>query len=253
MAPRRGESAAEAAGALFAALATEVEALPGATALANTRVEYLLANAAWLAPGAGPGRETLDATVAWYGARGLPAAWVRSVVREGRTPGRGDGSAATDRFALWALADAPRNPAAAGAPAEGVPTGVTVEQIGWAHTRPFGEIVAAAFARPELAVPVAADLTRALQADPTLRAFLVYAPRDPQGGPVGGALAYPHAAYLAGFVLGGERAALRRRLVEDARDAALSPLLVAPLAPNESGRDDRRPLAVLERRWTPAG
>ncbi len=179
--------------AFWSLLAEEKADLAGGWALANRDVPYLLSNAAWYAKA-----ERLGEVVPWCEARGLPPAVT--------VPG----------------ASAPQ-PAlvAAGFSLEltfgfrevrGREGSSLVEQVSWTQTRYAGELLAAHYEQPDLALAIGQSLSRALQADSRVQAFLSY--RD---APVGTMITFEDEETLAATVLLDADGSLEARLKLEAK------------------------------------
>lgn len=174
-------------------LASERGKLAGGLALANTEVPFYLSNAAW---GADPAR--LGEVVAWYGARGLPSAVV--------VPSGAGAGLAERGFALEL---------ALGFRAARVRAGSSlVEQVGWAQLRHAGELLAAHYRQPGLALAIAGSLVRAAQDDPRVLAFLAY---GGEGAPTGAMIAFEGEASLDAMLLADPDGSLEARLAQEAR------------------------------------
>lgn len=183
--------------AFWALLATERAEMAGGLALANTEVPFYLSNAAW---GANPAR--LGEVTPWYGARGLPSAVV--------VPGGGGAGLAERGFALE-LAFGFRA-------ARGREGSSLVEQVGWAQLRQAGELLAAHYRQPGLALAIARSLVRAAQDDARVQTFLAY---DIGGAAVGALTAFAAAGALAAMLLVDPDGALEARLAREAHALGL--------------------------------
>lgn len=178
-------------------LTTETDDLPGGRALANLEVPYLLANAAWY-PQAG-GLASLND---WYAERDLPPAVViADHEAEGLEPALRAASFRPERAFIFREARA-----------SPLPRDVVTEQVSWTQLRYAGEVLAAHYQQPELALAIGAGMARLLEASQDVLAFLSYAPE-----PSGVMLALEHEAALLVMLLADESGALEARLCAEAR------------------------------------
>lgn len=178
-------------------LTTETEDLLGGRALANLEVPYLLANAAWY-----PQADELASLIDWYAERDLPPAVVISGDEDaGLAPALRTASFRLER--AFILREARASP---------LPHGVVTEQVSWTQMRYAGEVLAAHYQQPELALAIGAGMTRLLETSQDVLAVLGYAPEAS-----GVMLALEHETALVAMLLADESGALEVRLRAEAR------------------------------------
>lgn len=202
--------------AFWSALATERERVAGGLGLASPPVPLLFANGVWSAD---PAR--LAEAGGWCASQGAPAA---VILREGDAlPGLG--GAARDAGALR-LEPAP--PPGAEARDPGRPA---LEEISWAHTRPLAELFGRRLDRLDLEKPFAELLTRALEREERLRAFLAYG----DDGPLAGGVVLEHDDLVLAWLEGSARDALAAQLAEAGAGGRLRLLEALPAGAGERG------------------
>lgn len=192
-------------------LSTEVEQIATATLLANLEAPFLLGNAAWHLDSS-----QLSDAESWYRKRNLPPAVILNGSEDALENELRAGGFTLERSFVFETVSSEVLPGDTG----------PVEQVNWAQGRTLGEILAVHYGAPSFGLQMGRALTKALERDARIRAYLAY---DPE--PSGAMLTFDAEEGLLAMLLAGS-GALRPRLC------------------HESGGRPVRVLTVLEERST---
>ena len=190
----------------YQTLKTAQNKLGSGLALANTEVFYLLANAGWHIQ-AGDLKELIN----WYEIMGLPPAVITSGENtELNTALKNAGFTAETSFAFRVPEANPNS-------------SIQVEQVSWSQMRYAGELLAKHYEQPENAVAISKSLTKAVQSNAGIKAYLGY--KDEAESVM---ITFETDTYIISMLSVDETGAMEHHLVQMAQ-LGLEPLLLEAL------------------------
>ena len=195
----------------WSGLTSEAPALANGTSLFNSDVPYYLANAVWH-----PSADKLRALIPWYRARQLPPAVIVTAAE------------APDLTAALLESDFSHELSFSFRRAKAFQAEGLTEQVHWTQMRFAGELLAKHYQQPSLALTIAKSLTKALENDDRIKAYLAY-----QDEPVGTLLTYQGETALTAMLYVDRGGALEHRLVSEAAVLGLDAYVLEPVKHGE--------------------